>query len=75
MCAGCRQPLEPWTFTPGRWKGEWSRVDASGRRLILDERHKRWVEHPRQPAYDPDVIPPSPVTLLPELSETRSHKG
>jgi hypothetical protein len=76
MCASCRQPLEPWTFTQRRWRGEWSRVDANRRRLIFDERRKRWVEDPRQPDFYPNAnIPPAPLTLIPDLTETRSHKG
>ncbi len=75
MCASCRQPLEPWTFTQRRWRGEWSRIDANGRRLIFDERRKRWAEDARQPAFDPDVISPSHVTLIPELTDPRSHKA
>ena len=76
MCASCRQPLEPWTFTQRRWSGEWSRVDVNRRRLIFDERRKRWVEDPRQPDFYPNAnIPPAPLTLIPDLTETRSHKG
>ena len=75
MCASCRQPLEPWTFTQRRWRGEWSRIDANGRRLIFDERRKRWAEDAEQSPFVPDVIPPSPVTLIPELTDPRSHKA
>ena len=75
MCAGCRLPLEPWTYTQRRWHGEWSRVDANRRRLIFDERRRRWVEDASHPDFYPTVAPPPPLTLIPDITETRSHKG
>ena len=59
---------------------------GGGRRMVSHRRQptapdlrrarKRWVEDPRQPDFHPNAnIPPAPLTLIPDITETRSHKG